>query len=408
MIICKNNKTANIAINLAAHTLAGKKLDEIPYSDEEMQAVYEYAKRADIGGITYVAIENALDEEKTFDKESFYFEWKRLRLNSYRRNLLYDKEQKKILNFFDEHGIWYMPLKGAVIKDFYPSPDLREMNDIDILIDKTKREEINEYMTSIGYSKWDHGYHDDPESVNGEITKGENTDDYVKKPFYYFEMHKYLIEDSYSPYVAKHYDQIMDIVVKDEGNKCGYHFKDNDFYIYLIAHAHKHFSANGIGIRFLMDVYIYLNSHQDLDLDYIVEFLDKAGISGFEKDVRDLCQMAFDVDSQVDIDDLSEPQRKLYDSVIGADTFGNIETRWKNQVYTLGSGEDVSKFKYYKSRLFPNEKWYRIYHPFVYKHKIVKPFFIIYRMTVMAFRGRKTVKREMEQIGGKDASVKRD
>ncbi|MBR3173158.1 MAG: hypothetical protein IKF24_01325, partial [Eubacterium sp.] len=82
--------------------------------------------------------------------------------------------------------------------------------------------------------------------------------------------------------------------------------------------------------------------------------------------------------------------------------------RWKNQVYTLGSGEDVSKFKYYKSRLFPNEKWYRIYHPFVYKHKIVKPFFIIYRMTVMAFRGRKTVKREMEQIGGKDASVKRD
>ena len=89
--------------------------------------------------------------------------------------------------------------------------------------------------------------------------------------------------------------------------------------------------------------------------------------------------------------------------MIGAGTFGNIETRWKNQVYELDASGDVSKAKYYKSRLFPDEKWYRIYHPFVYKHKIVKPFFTIYRLTVLAFRGRKTVKKEMDQVGGKDA-----
>ena len=403
MIISKTDKISNIAIKLAARTLAGKKLETIPYSDEEMRAAFEYSAKAGIAGLTFMAIEDALDEDQTFDEHSFYFAWKRLRLNSYRRNMLFDKEQKAILNYFDEHDIWYMPLKGAVVKKYYPEPDLREMNDVDILIDKTKREEIKEFMTSIGYKKWEHGYHEDPDSVNGEITPGENSDDYTKDPFFYFEMHKYLIEDTYSPYLAKHYENVKDMLIKDEDNKCGYHFTDEDFYIYLFVHAHKHFTRNGIGIRFLMDVFVYLNSHKDLDLEYIKTLLDKANISTFEKDVRDVCKMAFDLESEVDMDSLTESQKNLYDSVIGAGTFGNIETRWKNQVYELDSSGNVSKAKYYKSRLFPDEKWYRIYHPFVYKHKIVKPFFTIYRLTVLAFRGRKTVKKEMDQVGGKDA-----
>ena len=92
MINCKTDKTSNIAIKLASYALAGKKLDEIPYSDEEMEAVYKYVKKAGIAGLTYMAIEDAVDEDKTFDEESFYFKWKRLRLNGYRHNMLYEKE----------------------------------------------------------------------------------------------------------------------------------------------------------------------------------------------------------------------------------------------------------------------------------------------------------------------------
>lgn len=402
MIISKN-KTSNIAMELVSLALAGRELDEIPYSDEEMKAVYEYAKSAGIGSITYAAIENCLDEDKAFDEDSFYFEWKKLRLNSYRRNMLFEKEKDNILQGFDEKGIWYMPLKGTIVKNFYPKPDLREMNDIDILIDSSKRDEIAHFMKSIGYKKWNHSYHKDPESVNGEITPGENSDDYTKEPFFYFEMHKYLIEDSISPFLAKYYENVKDMLVKDEDNKCGYHFTDEDFYIYLFVHAHKHFAKNGIGPRFLIDAYVYLNSHHDLDQEYIAKVFSDAGITEFEKDVKGICTKAFDLDSEIDMESLTKSQQILYDSVMGAGVFGNLETRWKNQVYELDPTGEASKNKYFKSRLFPDEQWYRLYHPFVYKHKIVKPFFTVYRLTVLAFRGRKTVKKEIDQVGGKDA-----
>ena len=393
MIISKDNKNSNIAIKLAALSLAGESLSEIPYTDEEMEAVFEYAKTASIGAITYMAIENALTEDQAFDEDSFYFKWKSLRLNAYRRNMLFDKETKKILNFFNQNDIWYMPLKGSVIKNLYPTPDVREMNDVDILIDDTKREATKEFMLSNGYKPWEHKDKDDD----------ENSDDYIKDPFLYYEIHRCLFEKTYSPEIAKHYENAKDMLVKDEGNNCGYHFTAEEFYIYLLVHAYKHFIRNGVGVRFLMDVYVYLNSHQELDLEYIDNTCEKLGIKTFENDVRKVAKLMFDLNTEVAEDSLTKTEKSVYESIIGAGVFGNIETRWKNQVYDLDPTGEISKAKYIKSRLFPDDKWYRIYHPFVYKHKIVKPFFIIYRGTVMLFRGRKTVKKEMDQVGGKDA-----
>lgn len=403
MIISKTDKTANIAIKLAAFALAGKKLETIPYSEEEMEAAFDYAKSSKTASITFMAIEDALDEDKLFDEDSFYFEWKKLRLNSYRRNLLFDKETNNILKYMDENGIWYMPLKGAIIKIFYPTPDVREMNDVDILYDRTNRDEMDEFMKSQGYRVWVHDYSQDRENETGELTKGDNADEYVKDPFLYFELHKYLIEESYSPKFAQYYSNVPDSLVKDEGNAYGYHFTDEEFYIYMFVHAHKHFTRNGIGIRFLMDVCVYLNSHPDLDLQYIQKICDEHGIGNFERDARSVALKMFDLDSEVSEESLEKSEWNLFDSMIGADNFGNLETRWKNQVYELDAEGEVSKGQYFKSRLFPDEKWYRIYHPFVYKHKIVKPFFTVYRLTVLAFRGRKNVKKEMDQVGGKDA-----
>ena len=403
MIISKTDKTANIAIKLAALALAGKKLETIPYSEEEMEAVLDYAKRSKTASITFMAIEDALDEDKLFDEDSFYFEWKKLRLNSYRRNLLFDKETNAILKYMDENGIWFMPLKGEILKHFYPSPDVREMNDVDILYDRTKRDEMDAFMKSRGYRVWMHHYSKDRDDETGDLTQGDNADEYVKDPFLYFELHKYLIEESYSPEFAKYYANVPDSLVKDENNNCGYHFTDEEFYIYLFVHAHKHFTRNGIGIRFLMDVCVYLNSHPDLDLQYIEKICDENGIGTFERDVRSVALKMFDLDSEVSEESLEKSEWNLFDSMIGADNFGNLETRWKNQVYELDAEGEVSKSKYLKSRLFPDEKWYRIYHPFVYKHKIVKPFFTVYRLTVLAFRGRKNVKKEIDQVGGKDA-----
>lgn len=395
MIKRDNDKTANIAMELASLSLAGKKLDQIPYSDKDLEAVYEYVKISGISAITFMALENAVD---VVDENSFMFEWKKMRLNAMRRNLLFDQERSEITNFLEQNGIWYLPLKGSVIKEMYPNPEMREMNDNDILIDQNGRDQAKDFMLS-------KGYHIKPND-KGVIDDKGNSDEFIKDPFFYFELHKFLIEERYSPKQYDYFLSIKDRLIKDSDKEYGYHMSDEDFYLYMICHAHKHFSRNGMGIRFLMDEYVFLKEKgETLDNDYINEKIREFGLEQFDADLRKVSKLAFDEDVECSVESLSDSEKALYDSCLGAGIFGNVETRWKNEAYEMSanSTDTITKKEYIKKRLFPDENWYRIYHPFVYKHKIVKPFFTIYRLTVLAFRGRKNVKKEMDQVGEKDA-----
>ena len=395
MIRRDNDKITNIAMELASLSLAGKKLDQIPYSDKDLEAVYEYVKISGISAITFMALENAVDAS---DESSFMFEWKKMRLNAMRRNLLFDKERSEITNFLEQNDIWYLPLKGSVIKEMYPNPEMREMNDNDILIDQNGRDQAKEFMLSRGYAI--------KPNDKGVIDDKGNSDEFIKDPFFYFELHKFLIEERYSPKQYDYFLSIKDRLIKDTDKEYGYHMSDEDFYLYMICHAHKHFSRNGMGIRFLMDEYVFLKEKgETLDNDYINEKIREFGLEQFDADLRKVSKMAFDEDEECLEESLSDSEKALYDSCLGAGVFGNIETRWKNEAYEMNanSTDTITKKEYIKNRLFPDENWYRIYHPFVYKHKIVKPFFTIYRLTVLAFRGRKNVKKEMNQVGEKDA-----
>ena len=59
------------------------------------------------------------------------------KLKAIRKNILLDSERKKICGTLEQYGIWYMPLKGTVLKELYPQTDVRQMSDNDILFDKT-------------------------------------------------------------------------------------------------------------------------------------------------------------------------------------------------------------------------------------------------------------------------------
>ena len=78
--------------------------------------------------------------------------WISAKGNSKRRLIIYQAERARILRAFDERGIWYLPLKGILIKDMYPESSMREMSDNDILCDSEKMSEVREVMESLGFS----------------------------------------------------------------------------------------------------------------------------------------------------------------------------------------------------------------------------------------------------------------
>lgn len=62
--------------------------------------------------------------------------WEERMVKTVRKVLLFDAERKKLCAWMESEHIWYLPLKGIVLKDYYPSVGMRQMSDNDILFDE--------------------------------------------------------------------------------------------------------------------------------------------------------------------------------------------------------------------------------------------------------------------------------
>ena len=73
-----------------------------------------------------------------------------------------------------------------------------------------------------------------------------------------------------------------------------FYFSDNDFYVYFIVHTYKHFLNSGMGLRTVLDVYLYVSNLQEkLDFDYIEEQLKKLDAYDFEQTFRSIAFKMF-------------------------------------------------------------------------------------------------------------------
>ena len=152
-----------------------------------------------------------------------------------RKVAVFDVERALILKEMEKAGIWDMPLKGSVLKSLYPKIGMRQMADNDILCDPARMSDVCTIMESLGYST--------------NSTFGLSTHDiYFKPPVCNFEMHRALFGYGHDQRLVDYYQDVKSRLILNEGSQYGYHFRDEDFYLYMLAHAYKHFSNCGTGL----------------------------------------------------------------------------------------------------------------------------------------------------------------
>ena len=274
---------------------------------------------------------------------------------------------------FERQGIWYMPLKGSVLKAIYPETGMREMADNDILFDKSRQADVVKIMTDNGYK--------------AEVVGKSNHDVFKKPPVLNFEMHTALFGESHDEKFYEYYREPLRLMIKDEGNGYGYHFSDNDFYVYMTAHEYKHFSGGGTGIRSLLDCYVYVRA-KELDFDYIEKQLEALGIADFEKKRRKLALKVF---ANGDVSDLSEDEKELLHRYLYSGTYGTMENSIKSRIEKQYKKTGTrSKWTYIRSRVFPDLKTMTAACPFVNNNPLLYPAGFVVR----AVRG-STVKRKL-------------
>lgn len=101
-------------------------------------------------------------------------------------------------------------------------------------------------------------------------------------------MHSDLFSPTHIGNLYPYFKDIKERLIPDENSDHVYHFRNEDFYLFMLAHEYKHFTG-GTGVRSLVDTYIFLRRFsKSLDWDYLGEELEKLGITDFERSNREL------------------------------------------------------------------------------------------------------------------------
>lgn len=326
--------------------------DAAQVSKMNLEKLYKTADRHLLTGITAMALESAGIKDEAFTQAKG---------KAIRKAAAFDVERSAVLAKLEEADIWYMPLKGSVLKELYPKIGMRQMADNDILIDASRTADVKTIMESLGFS---------PEGYTGRSVH----DHYMKPPVCNFEMHRMLFGPMHDARIAEYYQDVKSRLILNDGSRYGYHLSDVDFYVYMIAHEYKHFSGGGTGLRSVLDTYVYLKSKGDaLDWDYISGELDKLGIADFEARNRSLALHLFGGEK------LTEQDEEMLEYILSSGTYGTVQNRVKNRIRRYGSGP-LGKLRYVMSRVFLPMDTVRAVFPLFAKCPILLPFLPLYRI----------------------------
>ncbi len=304
-------ESLDTVIKLCACAIKSRKPESEIKSGENLDRIYEAAEKHMLTAAVGMALESAGIRNGRFEQAV---------ARAQRKNALMDADRIKVLDAMEAAGIWYMPLKGSILKDMYPRYGMREMADVDILFDEDRAEDVKAIMTKMGFvtKKYGLGVHDV----------------YYKDPVSNFEMHRQLINpipDERNERLNSYYTNVKTKLQKEEGNRFGYCFTAEDFYLYLITHEYKHYISKGTGLRSLLDVYVYLGKKQEeMDWSYIRQETEKMGISGFEQTNRSLALHVFSGEK------LTTAEQEMLDHILNAGTYGSTASLIENQIRNKG------------------------------------------------------------------------
>ncbi len=340
-------KTGYDMLYLCRCVMNGVRPEDTRAVETNLDKLFEMSRFHSLTAMVSVGLESVGISDKRFAEEM---------AKSIRKNILLQSELTKICGFMERAGIWHMPLKGAVLKDMYPAVGLRQMSDNDVLYDGNFQNELAEFMKSEGYT--------------AESVGKDNHDVFTKPPVLNFEMHRQLFGFASEETVRNYYENIRDRLVNEEGGEYAYRFTDEDFYIYMIAHEHKHYSIGGTGLRSLLDCVVYLRNKTKLDWDYIRRETEKLGISDFEEKSRRLAEKIFSADNE----ELSDSEKEMLEFFLFSGAYGTVGNAVEKKVDRYFRNEEKpSESGYILKRIFPPMDFYKARYPFFYKHRILLP-----------------------------------
>ncbi len=361
--------TTTVLFALLRSAIKGEKVSEEERAlcnAELFSSVFALAKQHDSAHLLVVGLEkNGLLGEINLPPQKLLQEQMR---GVYRyEQQRYELEQ--ICKTLEDAEISFIPLKGSVIRDYYPEPWMRTSCDIDILIEEKDIERASQSLEhALAYEIGDKGSHD----VSFNAPCGVH-----------LELHYTLTEKDSIGRGEELLDEAWNFSSPVEGKKYHRVLRDEMFYYYHVAHMAKHYLVGGCGLRPFIDLYI-LKQKNFLN-EKTVALLQKGGLWKFAEQANALSEVWFGGAAHTPI------TQRMEEYLLKGGVYGNTSNRVAVQQVKKGG-----KIKYFWSRIFLPYDVIKFHYPILQKRRWLLPFMQVRRWFKLAFCGR--AKRAMREF----------
>lgn len=182
----------------------------------------------------------------------------------------------------EKAGIDRILMKGYVLRDYYPVPELRTFGDIDIVIRPEDRQRSHDLMLSLGYHV---------------ETDWEPVFSYAKEQELY-EIHTDVMEIDVSEKAdyRAYFQQMWQYAQPVSGHS--YRFTPEFHFLYMLTHIAKHIHGSGAGARMYLDVAAFVWHYgAGVDWGWIREQLEELKLYDFASVVLTAAEEWFGITS---------------------------------------------------------------------------------------------------------------
>lgn len=260
------------------------------------------------------------------------------------------------------HGqIPFLPLKGSVLRQYYPQPWMRTSCDIDVLVHSADLDRAVALLCENGFTIGEKSTHD----VALTAPAGSH-----------IELHYDLIEDGMVNDAAAVLRRVWDTAVPHGDGTLRYDMPDDLFYFYHVAHMAKHFvSTGGCGIRPLLDVWV-LTHRIPFDRRSRDRLLAEGGLSAFAQQAELLSEVWFGGAAPTAVTD------QMTSYILRGGLYGSMENR-----ITVQQQKQGGKLRYAASRIFLPYDTLKHHYPVLEQHRWLTPLMEVRRWGKLVFCG---------------------
>lgn len=235
--------------------------------------MYKLSKKQDLAHFVGYCIDR---KRIVLEDEEIRKNFRNQYMQAARRVMILENEIRNIKAAFEEVGIDFLPLKGAILRGLYPAPWMRVSGDIDMLVHGDELAQAEQVLI---------------EKLRYTVTREDAHHDHVTAPTgFHVDLHFQLTEreEPAKPLL----DGVWDRCARVAGKEHEYRMDDDMFYLFHVFHAAAHFQMGGCGVRTVLDTWL-LNHRLEADKEKRRDLLRQARLLPFAEALEAVAEAWF-------------------------------------------------------------------------------------------------------------------